>query len=183
MPSGEPDPRDEPVDLVDEAGRVLGRAPRREVRAKNLLHPGVGILCWNRTDELYVHRRTETKDVFPGLYDMFVGGVVACGESYESAAAREVEEELGIAGAALEPLFVHVYRGPHNWSRVAVFELEWNGPIRHQASEVAWGAWMRVEELDRRIAEWPFVPDGLELYRLARARRAGRFGARSEPLL
>ena len=62
------------VDLIDFDNRVLGRAPRTKVRARNLLHRGVGILVVNSAHQVYVHRRTDRKDVFPGLFDMFVGG-------------------------------------------------------------------------------------------------------------
>jgi isopentenyldiphosphate isomerase len=164
---------DEIVDLVDEENRVIGKAPRREVRAKNLLHRGVGILCRNSRREVYVHRRTATKDVFPALYDMLVGGVVASGETYDAAAGREILEELGIEGPEPRWLFDHLYLGPLNRSWVAVYEVTWDGPIRHQESEVAWGTYMTMEELHRKLDEWEFVPDGLEIFQAYIA----RFGA------
>lgn len=61
------DPADELADVVDEDDRVVGRAGRSEIRARNLLHRGVAILCRNSRGEIYVHRRTDTKDVFPGM--------------------------------------------------------------------------------------------------------------------
>src|SRR5262245_22724401 len=102
------DPGDELVDLVDGENKVIGWTTRREIRAKNLLHLGVGILCRNSRGEIYVHRRTITKDVFPGMYDMFVGGVVGKGESYPDAARREILEELGIKGPEPKSLFLHL---------------------------------------------------------------------------
>jgi isopentenyldiphosphate isomerase len=158
-------PAEELVDLIDEEDRVIGCAPRAEVRLRNLLHRGVGILCLNGRGEIYVHRRTETKDVFPGLYDMLVGGVVGRGESYGAAARREIAEELGIAGP--EPLWLcrYLYLGPRNRSLVAVYRVVWDGPIRHQEEEIAWGSYLAPVELERRLAEWEFVPDGLEIYR------------------
>ena len=156
---------EELVDLVDAEDRVVGQAPRSEVRARNLRHRGVGILCRNSRGEVYVHRRTPTKDVFPHLYDMFVGGVVGSGESYEAAAAREVAEELGIAGVAPEFLFAHLYEGPRNRAWVHVFQVRWDGPIVHQASEIEWGAWLPEAELDSWCSEVEVVPDGLEIYR------------------
>ncbi|MBI4601397.1 MAG: NUDIX domain-containing protein [Planctomycetes bacterium] len=157
-------PGDELVDLVDDSNRILGRATRREVRSKNLLHRGVGILCKSSRGAIYVHRRTDTKDVFPGMYDMLVGGVVGAGESYEAAARREVAEELGITGAELRFLFEHLYLGPKNRSWVAVYEVVWDGPIRHQESEIVWGSYLSLEALLAKLEEWPFVPDGLEIF-------------------
>ena len=164
MQSQEKQPRDERVDLIDAENCTLGQTTRQIVRTHNLLHRGVGILCRNFAGKIYVHRRTTTKDVFPGLYDMFVGGVVGAGEDYLTAARREIAEELGIDGAEPRHLFDHLYIGPHNCSWVAVYEAVWNGPIRHQESEVAWGTYMTSRELRDRLDEWEFVPDGLEIF-------------------
>ena len=79
------DPREELVDLIDEQDRVIGWARRERIRKLNLLHRGVGILCYDPAGRIYVHRRTETKDVFPGMYDMFVGGAVGRGEARDLA--------------------------------------------------------------------------------------------------
>jgi isopentenyldiphosphate isomerase len=155
---------DELVDLISPENQVIGQTPRREVRARNLLHRGVGILCRNAAQAIYVHRRTDTKDVFPSMYDMFVGGVVTAGESYAAAAKREIAEELGIVGPEPRLLFHHLYKGPLNHSWVAVYAVEWDGPIRHQESEVAWGQYLSMEDLLVRLETWSFVPDGLEIF-------------------
>ncbi len=152
---------EEMTDLVDEDDRVIGRAPRSEVRRRNLLHRGVGVLCRNSAGDVYVHRRTDSKDVFPGMYDAFAGGMVASGESYEAAARRELAEELGVVGVELRPLVKQRYRGPDLQTWNTVFEVVWDGPIVHQASEIAWGAFVPVRELRRKLQLWEFVPDGL----------------------
>ncbi|OGG45619.1 MAG: hypothetical protein A3F84_19985 [Candidatus Handelsmanbacteria bacterium RIFCSPLOWO2_12_FULL_64_10] len=159
----------EVADLVDEDDRVIGGAPRGEIRAGNLLHRGVGILVRDPRGRIYVHRRTDTKDVFPGAYDMFVGGMVGAGEAYEAAAAREVAEELGVRGG-LRFLFKHRYRGPRNNAWVAMYEVEWDGPIVHQPEEIAWGAWMTPDEILGRLGDWTWVEDGLEIFHEARRR-------------
>ena len=157
-------PGEELVDLVDEENRIIGRTSRREVRGRNLLHRGVGIIVWNPRGQVYVHRRTDIKDVFPGMYDMFVGGVVGSGESYAASAAREVAEELGIVGPTPEYLFTHLYLGSQNRSWIQVYRTVWDGPIRHQPEEIVWGAWVDSLEVLSMTEEKPFVPDGLEVY-------------------
>jgi isopentenyldiphosphate isomerase len=156
-------PAQEWVDVVDEHDRVVGRAPRAEVRARNLLHRGVGIVVRNR-DRVYVHRRTTTKDVFPGAYDPMIGGMVAAGEAYQVAAARELDEELGIRGVGLRHLFQHRYQGPANNCHVGVFEVEWDGPVRPQDDEIAWGTWMTIDEVCAALPGWDVVPDGAEIW-------------------
>ncbi|HNR98526.1 MAG TPA: NUDIX domain-containing protein [Planctomycetota bacterium] len=156
---------EEELYLVDGEDRVIGTAPRSRVRAENLLHRGVGILVCNGAGEIYVHRRTATKDIFPGLYDMFVGGAVTVGEDYGDAARRECAEELGVRGGVWERLFVYRYEGPRNRCFTGVYKVVYDGPIVHQAEEVAWGRFMPLAQVAAFARENPVVPDGAEIFR------------------
>lgn len=152
------------VDLVDEDDRVIGRVTRKQMRAQNLLHRVAAVLCFDSNGRLYVHRRTDSKDVYPGLYDMFCAGAVSAGERYDDTALREIGEELGIVGPTPVFLFKHRYGDAHSRSHTAVYRVIWNGPIRHQPSEVAWGAFCSMQEIIENVHGWRFVPDGLELF-------------------
>jgi 8-oxo-dGTP pyrophosphatase MutT (NUDIX family) len=158
------DSGDEIVDLVDDHDRVIGTVTRREMRAERLLHRCTYVIVRNSRGDVYVHRRTDTKDVNPGLYDVTAGGVCASGEPYDACAARELEEELGIAGATLEFVFMHRYEGLEGRALGAVYAVEWDGPIRHQESEVAWGAFVGLEALCEMMGELEFCPDGQEVF-------------------
>ena len=105
---------EEIVAIVDETNSVVGSAPRREMRAKALPHRATYVLVFNARGHLYVQKRTLTKDVFPGYYDPAAGGVVLAGEEYEQGALREVEEEMGIRGVPLAPLFRFYHQEAHN---------------------------------------------------------------------
>ncbi|SOD62686.1 Isopentenyldiphosphate isomerase [Streptomyces zhaozhouensis] len=171
---------DELLDTVDEHDRVVGQARRGEVYARRLRHRCACVLVRNTAGEFFVHRRTAGKLVFPSLYDMFVGGVVGAGESYDAAALREAEEELGVTGLpAPTPLFTFLYETPEHawWS--SVYEARCAEPVNPQTSEVAWHAFLTQGELDQRLTEWDWVPDGMAAYRrlLAwREREADGFG-------
>jgi 8-oxo-dGTP pyrophosphatase MutT (NUDIX family) len=114
---------------------------------------------------VYVHRRTDTKDVFPGLHDCFAAGCVQAGEDPAVAASREVAEELGVVGVPLTPLCTMPYADAHTRHLAHVYSVTWAGPVTHQAAEVAWGGWLTVEALRAQLADpdWPFVPDGRAL--------------------
>lgn len=155
---------EELVDVVDENDRVIGRATRAQMRRDHLLHRVVAILCRNRDGKIYLHRRTATKDLFPSLYDMFVAGTVEAGERYEDAAIRELEEELGITGVELEPLFHHRYEGDRTRSHTRVYRVEWDGPIVHQPSEIAWGEFRSPADIVANLEQFEYVPDGAELF-------------------
>ena len=176
------DPAAEMVAVYDAGGAVVGAAPRGEVYARSLWHGVGGVLLRSAEgDRVYVHRRTATKLVWPGLHDCWAGGVVEPGEDPAGTAARELGEELGVTGVPLAPLFTLVYdEGPGGLrSHMFAFEARWDGPVHHQPEEVAAGGWMPVAELAARLADpaWPFVPDGrvlVERWFADRARAARR---------
>jgi isopentenyldiphosphate isomerase len=157
---------DELVDVVDENDRVLSRATRREVRQRNLRHRAVYILVFNQNGQLFVHRRTFTKDIFPGYWDVAVGGVVGAGEDYDTAAVRELREELGVRNGGLRRLFPIRYE--HGATRVCgmVYSCTSDGGFTLQASEIARGEWMDLDVLFEHARDRPFCPDGLEVLRL-----------------
>ncbi|MEU3857510.1 NUDIX domain-containing protein [Streptomyces sp. NPDC028722] len=169
-------PADEILDIVDEHDRVVAQCPRGEAYARGLRHRCVFVQARDADGRLFVHRRTATKLVFPSLYDMFVGGVVGAGESYDAAALREAEEELGVSGLPRPAhLFTFLYddgAGGSWWS--AVYEVRCDLPVRPQAEEVQWHAFLTEEEVGRRLTEWEWVPDGLAAYERLKAFRAGR---------
>lgn len=162
------------LDIVDENDRVVGRSPRAEAYARGLRHRCVFVQARDASGRLFVHRRTATKLVFPSLYDMFVGGVVGAGESYDEAALREAEEELGVSGLPRpEFLFRFLYddgAGRSWWS--AVYEVRCDLAVSPQVEEVAWHDFLTEDEVERRLREWPWVPDGLAAYERLKAHRS-----------
>ncbi|MGH8006476.1 MAG: NUDIX hydrolase YfcD [Candidatus Binatia bacterium] len=152
---------DEIVTIVDEHNNVVGTAPRREMRAQNLPHRSTYILVFNARGELYMQKRTMTKDVFPGSYDPAAGGVVLAGETYEQGATRELEEEMGIRGVPLTWLFDFYFENEHTRVWGGAFSCMYDGEIVLQEEEVESGAFMTIEDMLRRAAIEPFTPDGL----------------------
>ena len=83
-------------DVVDERDRVIGRAPRSEVHARNLRHRAVHVLLFNSRSELFLQKRSASKDTFPRCYDSSASGHLNSGEDYDICARRELQEELGL---------------------------------------------------------------------------------------
>ncbi|MYS21944.1 Isopentenyldiphosphate isomerase [Streptomyces sp. DvalAA-14] len=165
---------DEIIDIVDEHDTVIGQSPRGAAYARGLRHRCAFILARDAADRIFVHRRTARKLVFPSLYDMFVGGVVGAGESYDRAALREAEEELGVSGLPQpEPLFRFLYEdGPRSWWST-VYQVRCEMPVSPQPEEVAWHTFLTEDELAARLPDWEWVPDGLAAYRRLLALRGG----------
>ena len=151
------------VDVYDPVTeQVVGTATRAQVRAQNLPHAATAVLLVDPVGRVYVHRRTDTKDVYPGLWDCWAGGVVDAGESPDDAAVRELAEELGVTGVPLEPLFRQWYRDEQVQYLAFGYRAQWDGPVVHQPEEVAEGLWMTLDQLRELLADpaHPFVPDG-----------------------
>jgi 8-oxo-dGTP pyrophosphatase MutT (NUDIX family) len=131
------------------------------MRRENLRHAATGVLVRNTAGDIYVHRRTATKDVYPSYYDFAAGGVVAAGEDPYDAVVRELNEELGISGVELVKLPEGDYADDNTSYHAYLYTCVWDGLIRHQPEEVAWGAWMSPAELVAKLddPDWPVMPD------------------------
>ena len=164
---------DELVDVVDEEDRVVGRATRADMRRRNLLHRAVYLLVRRSSrGEFFVHRRTTTKDVYPGHWDVTVGGVVGAGENYEEAARRELAEEVGIHGTVPQPLFDLRFADPSTRLVGRAFLVHHDGDVTLQKEEVSWGAFLPLAAVERIIRDEPCCPDGVMVLRRYLALRA-----------
>ena len=147
--------------MLDEQGAVVGVRPRSEVRRDNLRHAATAVLLRHPDGRIHVHRRSPDKDWQPSAHDAAAGGVLQAGEEPDTAAERELEEELGVAGVPLSKLLVGRYDDDTTRYVAHVYEATYDGPLRFADGEVVWGAWMTLEELGHRLQDtaWPFVPD------------------------
>ena len=153
-------PANESVPLYGDGGLPTGEVvERHEVRARNLRHAATAVVVQNPRGEVYVHRRTDTKDVFPGMYDFAAGGVLQAGEEPYAAAVREAEEELGVTGVELTPIGEADYADDHTSYHAFCFTCVYDGPITWQPEEVVWGEWVSLERLQEMLRTLPFVPD------------------------
>lgn len=161
---------DELVALYDPTSpqpRVVGAAPRSRVRSANLPHAGTAVLLVDDDGRVYVHRRADSKDVYPGTWDAWAGGVVRAGEDPVQAASRELAEELGVRDVPLEPLFTAWFCDERLHELAFAFLARWHGAARHgeivhQETEVVDGCWMTVEQLHALLDDpsRPMIPDG-----------------------
>jgi isopentenyldiphosphate isomerase len=154
---------EELVDIVDHNDNVLYQCTRKEMRAKVLCHRAVFIAIVNSAGELLVHQRSALKDLWPSYWDIAVGGVVAAGESYDDAALRELDEEVGIAGVPLMALGMGTYSD--NMVRLVgkCFMATYDGPLVLRDGEVVATEWVSQSDLQQRLLERNFLPDSKEL--------------------
>ena len=154
---------DETVEEVDRDGTVLRLVSRAEMRAQRLRHRSVFVAVVSLSGDLLVHRRSMTKDIWPGWWDVAVGGVVAVGEDYESAAARELAEEVGVVGATLEFLGSGAF-DDRDVSLVAhCFLCRSDGPFEFADGEVTATEWVSPDGLLAWLGTHRVLPDSVAL--------------------
>ncbi len=155
----------ERVAWVDERDRPLGALPRAELRERRLIGRGTFLLLFNGAGQLCVHRRTLSKAIYPGYWDVAAGGMVQAGEDYPESAARELEEELGITGVALREHGRFFFDEPDNRLWCGVFSAVSDAPLVLQPEEVLEARFIAPAEALREALELPYCPDSLEALR------------------
>ena len=99
------------LDIVDEQGKPTGK-----VRERSLIHrygdrhrtAHVWITRPNAggSFDVLLQKRAETKESYPGCYDISSAGHIPAGCGYVESALRELEEELGITAAPEDLRFI-----------------------------------------------------------------------------
>ena len=159
------------VDVVDEEGRTVGVVSRGEMRARRLPHRSAYVLVFNGAGDLFIHLRVPTKDVYPGHWDVAVGGVLAAGERFDDGARREAAEELGVV-VDVEPLFPVRWTDAHTVVHGMAYRAVHEGPFRLQPEEIVRGEFVALDAVAARAAREPFCPDGLAVLEEFRRRQA-----------
>ena len=145
---------EELLDVVDANDRVIGVKTRGEIHAQGLMHRAAHILVFNTSGELFIQKRSMSKDNNPGLWDSSAAGHVDSGENYYDCAIRELGEELGIrVTAPLEQLFRLVASRITDMEHCIVYRCLNDGPFVLESDEIDEGAWISGTEMDRRVSE------------------------------
>jgi isopentenyl-diphosphate delta-isomerase type 1 len=151
--------QDEWFDLVDETGRVIGRATRRECHGNPaLMHPVVHVLVFDRRGRLYLQRRSAAKDIQPGKWDTSVGGHFQPGEAPEAAAKREMREELGVEPASLAFAYQYVWRSNVETELIRAFATVHDGPFELNREELDDGRFWTMDEIRAALADDRLTP-------------------------
>ena len=151
--------------IVDEAGRVVGRATRGECHGGSmLLHPVVHLHVLDRNGRLYLQKRPEWKDIQPGKWDTAVGGHVDYGESVEAALVREAREELGLTGFVPEFITRYVFQSTRERELVNAFRTTVDC-VPAPSDELDGGRFWTPEEIAEAMGRGVFTPNFESEYR------------------
>lgn len=87
-------------DIVDENGIPTGETVERvEAHERAIRHRTAHVWIVRKVDDrtqILLQKRCQSKDSFPGCYDISSAGHIPAGEDYIPSALRELKEELGV---------------------------------------------------------------------------------------
>jgi len=147
---------EEIFDVVNALDEVIGQASRAEVHAQGLMHRAVHVLVFNSRGEVFLQKRSMTKDKSPGLWDSSASGHVDTGEDYNTCVVRELREEIGLElEHPPQRLFKLSACEATDQEHVWVYRCKAEGPFTLHPQEIERGEWVARKEVTRRITQHP----------------------------
>ena len=147
------------VDIYNSQRQRTGRSIERNGKVE----PGewllvVHVCLFNSKGQMLIQKRQDTKDRYPGCWDVSAGGFVKSGEESASCALRELYEELGLC--AKEEQLRYILTEPFSYVLddfyLAFGDYEVSS-LRLQAEEVSEAAWAGWEEISAMLSDGRFV--------------------------
>ena len=161
---------DIPIQIVDEKNNPVGSATKQEAWRDGLIHRVVRISVFDQAGRLLVQKRSFNKELYPGRWDNSAAGHVDNGETYEQAALRELNEELGLKATDLQKVADYYVEVTDDWRRMKRFtryyKITLQDPLprfKFPKDDVESTEWMELAKVRELVVRHPErVTDGLE---------------------
>lgn len=147
---------DEFFDVVDENGNVIGVASRDECHEKGHWHRASHIILVNSDGKILLQKRSAALQQYAGFWTSSASGHVDAGEDYESAAHRELMEEIGAKASLSHVLDIRKFTGSDN-ELVRLFVGTHDGPFSPN-DEVEKVEFFTIEEIRNMLENEKFTP-------------------------
>lgn len=151
---------DEMFPLVDAEGNVIGQATRGECHSGSmLLHPVIHLHVFNNKGELYLQKRSATKDIQPNKWDSSVGGHIDLGETPEIAALREAKEEIGLNNVSIHYIQKYIIETNIERELTYCFYTITDETPSADMDEVTDGRFWSIKEIEEQLDKDIFTPN------------------------
>ena len=143
-------------DVVNEDDEVIGRRSRVDVHRLGLMHRAVHVLVFNAKSQVFLQKRSMSKDRQPGLWDSSASGHLESGEDYDACALRELQEEIGFKPQKPPRRLFKLSASPEtDQEHVWVYRCDAEGPFQLNLEEIERGGWFSPEEVTRWLSKSP----------------------------
>ncbi len=148
------------IAIVNENDEIIGSEDRQVAYQKGLTHRLIRIFLVNDKNQVLMQFRSKDEDTFPETWDQSAGGHVDEGEDYETAAYRELQEELGVKDVELEQIDKFFTDGQYGHKIIkrfnTVFKAKYNkDDFVLQTEEIEIVKWWDIDELLEEIKTNP----------------------------
>lgn len=141
------------LDIVDSNDNIIGQATRDDIYGKSLGHRIAHVLIFDDEGRMVLQKRSDKVSFCPGHWSTAVGGHVQSGETYEEAALREYQEELGVV-SGLEYVGKDLYVAPGKPDKfVTTFRTQYDGTFEPDAEEVSEVRAFDIAEIKRMMED------------------------------
>jgi isopentenyldiphosphate isomerase len=154
-------------DVVDEDDNIIGKATRKEVHTKHLIHRSIMFFIFDKKGRIFVNQRTKNKEFFKEYWSIALGGHINAGETYDEAVVREAKEEANIDD---KPFFMGSFnlRIPNKSDNenARVYGFVTDKKLKLDPYEIKQGRFMTMEEMLEKIEKEKFLPETKDLFRI-----------------
>lgn len=140
--------------IVNDDDQIIGYKEKNQAYKEGLMLRAIQIFVYNEDGELFIQKRSKNKLRYPNCFCSSVAGHVEPGESYQKAAIRELEEELGIKNHN-NLKFIIKEKSPidkQNHSITSFFTIKTSDKIKLQEEEIENGNFYKVDDIKELIS-------------------------------
>jgi len=156
--------KDEIFDVVDDDDNVIGKATRKEVHTKHLIHRSVMFFIFDKEGRIFVSQRTKNKEFFKEYWSIGLGGHINAGETYDEAVVREAKEEANIDE---KQFFMGSFKlripNKSDNENARVYGFVTDKKLKFDPSEIKKGMFMTMEEMKEKLKKEKFLPETKDL--------------------
>lgn len=143
-------------EIVDKSGNIIGKETREECHQnKKLIHRAVNVFLFNKKGQVLLQKRSQRKDLYPGMFTGSASGHLDLGENFKQAVLRETKEELGIDLKSQDLEFIDKFliKAPTETELIGLFFGYSDAKPRINKDEIEKIVWFKLRELFEKIDE------------------------------
>lgn len=147
------------IPKINENDEVIGETTIPEAVENHWPRRISRVFVFDEAGNILLQKRSQTVLSYPGIWDQAVGGHVDIGEDYQTAALREMDEEIGITGFELSEIETS-FRNHVCFEGIFKASITREEKITIDPHEVAEVRWFSITEFEELAAADPdaFTP-------------------------